>query len=111
MSKSYRREQIENVYAARRHAPTPALVTEGKARFDQGNRRLPGCADGSPHRDRDIGRRQLDQHAVPATTNGTRDRMKHPRRCDTVREPVHIGPLPTKACHVASDTDGVEVAA
>ncbi len=38
MSKSYRREQIENVYAARRHAPTPALVTEGKARMDQGIR-------------------------------------------------------------------------
>jgi len=40
-----------------------------------------------------------------------RDGMKHPRRCDTVRDPVHIGPLPTRAWHVTSDTDGVEVAA
>lgn len=37
--------------------------------------------------------------------------MKHPRPCDTERDPVHIGPLPTKAWHVASDTDGLEVAA
>ena len=111
MSKTYRHQQIQDVYAARRHAPTPALVTEGKARIDQGIRRLPGCADGSPHRYRDIGRRQLDQHAVPATTNGTRDGMKHPRPCDTVRDPVHIGPLPTRPWHVASDTDGVEMAA
>ena len=33
--------------------------------------------------------------------------MKHPRPRDT----VHIGPLPTRAWHVGSDTDGVEVAA
>lgn len=38
MSKTYRREQVEDVYAARRHAPTPALVTEGKARIDLGIR-------------------------------------------------------------------------
>ncbi len=38
MSKTYRHQQIEDVYAARRHAPTPALVTEGKARLDQGIR-------------------------------------------------------------------------
>ena len=38
MSKTYLHEQIEDVYAARRHAPTPALVTEGKARITNGIR-------------------------------------------------------------------------
>ncbi len=37
--------------------------------------------------------------------------MKHPRPRYTVRDPVHIGPLPTKTWHVANDTDGLEVAA
>ena len=37
--------------------------------------------------------------------------MKHPRTCDTERDPVHNGPLPTKAWYVTRDTDGVEVAA
>lgn len=38
MSKTYRNQQIDDVHAARRHAPTPALVTEGKARIDDGIR-------------------------------------------------------------------------
>ncbi len=38
MSKTYRHQQIQDVYDARRHAPTPALVTEGKARITNGIR-------------------------------------------------------------------------
>lgn len=38
MSKTYRSQQIDDVYAARRHVPTPALVTAGKQRIDQGIR-------------------------------------------------------------------------
>ena len=38
MSKTHRHQQIQDVYDARRHAPTPALVTEGKARITNGIR-------------------------------------------------------------------------
>jgi len=38
VSKTYRHQQIQDVSDARRHAPTPALVTEGKARLTKGVR-------------------------------------------------------------------------
>ena len=38
MSKTYRHQQIQDVYDARRHAPTPALVSEGKTRIADGIR-------------------------------------------------------------------------
>ncbi len=38
MSKTYRHQQIQDVYDARRHAPTPVHVTEGKARITNGIR-------------------------------------------------------------------------
>jgi dipeptidase len=38
VSKTRRHQQIEDVYDARRHAPTPALVTEGKTRITNGIR-------------------------------------------------------------------------